>query len=30
MMILLRSTFENMLFSMNILYNPELLEEYKK
>lgn len=29
-MILLRSTFENMLFSMNILYNPELLEEYKK
>lgn len=29
-MILLRSTFENMLFSMNILYNPELLSEYKK
>ncbi len=29
-MILLRSTFENMLFSMNILYNPELLEEHKK
>lgn len=29
-MILLRSTFENMLFSMNMLYNPELLEEYKK
>lgn len=29
-MILLRSTFENMLFSMNILYNPKLLEEYKK
>lgn len=29
-MILLRSTFENMLFSMNIVYNPELLSEYKK
>lgn len=29
-MILLRTTFENTLFSMNILYNPELLEEYKK
>lgn len=29
-MILLRSTFENMLFSMNIVYNKELLEEYKK
>lgn len=29
-MILLRSTFENMLFSMSIVYNPELLEEYKK
>lgn len=29
-MILLRSTFENMLFSMNIVHNRELLEEYKK
>lgn len=29
-MILLRSTFENMLFSMNIAYNPDLLNEYKK
>ena len=29
-MILLRSTFENMLFSMNIVYNPDLLNEYKK
>ena len=29
-MILLRSTFENMLFSMNIVYNKELLDEYKK
>lgn len=29
-MILLRSTFENMLFSMNIVHNQELLEGYKK
>lgn len=29
-MILLRSTFENMLFSMNIVYKPELLNKYKK
>ncbi len=28
--ILLRSTFENMLFSMNIVYTPDLLNEYKK
>lgn len=29
-MILLRSTFENMMFIMNILHNPELSEKYKK
>ena len=29
-MILLRSIFENMLFSMNVIYNPQIIEEYKK